>query len=163
MGFDEWTILRASQINRTAPTITGTAAKAANIYHDIAAEILNADSQWLLQPKPVSSNAATKKIRRSEIFRFSSASAPNLLDARDHVEETVQKNGAEALRRVKSSRWLHSSIGTTCENSWIYDGQMKIKLTSQNAHDINLTVRAPKVRKADDPILSYVITAGVRC
>ena len=45
MGFDESTILRAGQIDRTAPKITGTAAKAANTYHDVAADILGADSQ----------------------------------------------------------------------------------------------------------------------
>ena len=78
MGFDESTILRASQIDRTAPKVTATAAKAAYIYHDIAAEILGADSQWLLPPEPVSSSAATKKIRRLEIFCFSRASAENL-------------------------------------------------------------------------------------
>ena len=45
----------------------------------------------------------SRKRRRLEIFHFSSASAPNLLDAINHVEVTVQKNGADALRRVKSS------------------------------------------------------------
>ena len=61
MGFDESTILRASKIDRTAPKITETAAKAAYIWHDIVAEILDADSQWLLPPPPISSNVATKK------------------------------------------------------------------------------------------------------
>ena len=66
MGFDESTILRASQIDRTAPKITGTAAKAANTYHDVAADILGADSQWLLPPPPVTSNLATKKYERQK-------------------------------------------------------------------------------------------------
>ena len=44
MGFDESTILRASKIDRTAPKITDTAAKAAYIWHDVVAEILDADS-----------------------------------------------------------------------------------------------------------------------
>ena len=44
MGFDESTILRASQIDRTAPKITKIAAEAAYIWHDKVAEILDADS-----------------------------------------------------------------------------------------------------------------------
>ena len=97
MGIDESTVLRASQIDRTAPRVTGTAAKAANTCHEIAAEILGADSQWLLPPPPVSSNVATKKIRRSENYHFSSASAPNLPTARNHVEVSLHESGADAL------------------------------------------------------------------
>ena len=90
MGFDESTILRASQIDRTAPKITGTAAKAANTYHDVAADILGADSQWLLPPPPVTSNLATKKIRRSENYRFTSASAEiSVVDIKCRMESTV--------------------------------------------------------------------------
>ena len=61
MGFNESTILRASQIDRTAPKITDAAAKAAYIWHEIVARVLDADSQWLLPPPSVSSNVATKK------------------------------------------------------------------------------------------------------
>jgi hypothetical protein len=56
MGFDESIILSASQIDRTAPKTTGTAANAVSFYHDFAAKILDADSQWLLSPPPVSSD-----------------------------------------------------------------------------------------------------------
>ena len=103
-----------------------------------------------------------RKRRRLENFHFSSASAPNLLDAINHVEVTVQKMVRCASKSKKFSviafGYRHNK-----KTSWIYDGQMKIKLTSQNAHDINLSDWAPKVRKADDLILSYVITAGARC
>ena len=54
--FNESTILSASQIDRTTTHTTGTAAKAINTCLDIAAKILDADSQWLLSPPPVSSD-----------------------------------------------------------------------------------------------------------
>ena len=116
MVFDESTILPASQIDRTAPKITGTAAKAAYTCYDIVAKILDADSQWLLPPPPVSSNVATKKIRRSENYHFSSASAPNLPAARNHVEVALQESGADALQRLIQCHVGLSDSLTTSEN-----------------------------------------------
>ena len=116
MGFDGSTILRASQIDRTAPKITDAASKAAYTWHKIVARVLDADSQWLLPPPPVSSNVATKKIRRSENYHFSSASAPNLPTARNYVEVALHESGADALQRLIQCHVGLSDSITTSEN-----------------------------------------------
>ena len=116
MGFDESTILRASQIDRTAPKITDAASKAAYTWHKIVARVLDADSQWLLPPPPVSSNVATKKIRRSENYYFSSASAPNLPTARNYVEVALHESGADTLQRLIQCHVGLSDSITTSEN-----------------------------------------------
>ena len=116
IGFDESTILRASQIDRTAPKITGTAAKAANTYHDVAANILGADSQWLLPPPPATSNLATKKLRKSENYRFTSASAEiSVVDIKYRMESTVWK-AVDPLRRLAQIHVGVSGSITTTEN-----------------------------------------------
>ena len=163
MGFDESTILRASKIDRTAPKITETAAKAAFIWHDIVAEILDADSQWLLPPPPVSSNVATKKIRRSENYDFSSASAPNLPTARNHVEVALHESGADALQRlIQCHVGLSDSIRTS-ENFAVIKNQSNKILTSSGEHFVSRERTSSQIVLVGLMVVSYVIIACGRC
>ena len=159
MGFDESTILRARKIDRTAPKITETAAKAAYMRHDIVAEILDADSQWLLPPPPLSSNVATKKIRRSENYHFSSASASNF------VEVALHESGADALQRlIQCHAGLPGSI-TIAENFAVMKYQSNKILTSSGEHFVSRERKSSQIVNllAGLMVVSYVNIAYERC
>lgn len=163
MGFDESTNLPASQIDRTAPKATGTAAKAANICHDIAAEILDTDSQWLLPPPPVSGNVATKKIRRSENFRFSRASAENLPVSIKYEMKTTGWMAADALQRLIQYHIGLSYSVTRVENFAVIKHQNNEFLTSSGEHFASWGRTFPQIVMRWLMVLFYVITAGESC
>ena len=124
---------------------------------------LDADSQWLLPPPPVSSNVATKKIRRSENYHFSRASAPNLPTARNHVEVALHESGADALQRLIQCHVGLSGSTTIAENFAIMKYQSNKILTSSGEHFVSRERKSSQIVVAGLMVVSYVNIACERC
>ena len=104
-----------------------------------------------------------KKIRRSENYHFSTASAPNLPTARNYVEVALHESGADALQRLVQCHVGLSDSITTAENFTVIKYQSNKILTSSGEHFVPRGRTSSQIVVAGLMVVSYVIIACERC